>query len=909
MIPPLRKVGADDENLGPRGHMGPISADTTGFKVGALTRRMPAIGAELDRDAQVWEVYVDETDRSDRELVKSWNDSLDVLLIFAALFSAITTALVIESSKQLQPDPAETSAQTLQAMSRILIAISNGQPVDSSASFSASTSRFSPSRSSVLVNALWYLSLTLSVAVSLVAMVAKSWCNIFMSNRTGSDMYEQGRRRQRKWNAIETWGMQNVFVYLPTLMHLALRLSVYLWDICISVAAPVLFVTGVFVSLYAVATILPLVHQDCPYSTPLSKPLDKLALLVDWNGFLLRLQKATQVLPQTQQDSRNHIRSPKRQTILKTESTPMDKVTSQMLLWLISNCEDSQLVGIALQSIAGARHGLPVETLAGTDVTKMVVQRLINCVVRDPRTKILRLKSGTSIEAAGLYAQALGRLLESGAGFRSSSEHRVSQLDRKQLSTFFDPHTNESIAELRNLFFPGLGEDDNIATIATSTLTLLCHHSEPTISYWVENLGDRHSYAEIIGFRNDRLVRSYLDGEGATIDDRALLALLEAAPHWIIRRMIAMDNEERSSSIMPLVQLLRSSSCSGPDFQYAIGLSLTVAAVLMCDYPGWEHPLNSIEDRATRAIEVYRYYKVEHHEEPKVLVVSGLLGLLRAVPQMPTTFSKDEVTVLTDVLTQIDDVCPMAGFCLHTLPETLTIAQNAETTWLETLQAVADGRSGFGETFLIPCLMQLLHNLDALGDLNMYKDDLTALSGGQSSSLRRRACSNLLFKHHWRLHYSLEHLEPAQTSMMLLDISVGDDAYSAPAAMACLWQFIKRLIEAANETPDGPPATVLADMLKHDALTSLRAKAPDLPISPRNMFEVSSAEMWYPLLKEMRSHKYAASVVGKSTILTYMHISDGSTVAVPYLEELRDGRSWFDILGALKHMSSCDVEA
>ncbi|KAG8725281.1 hypothetical protein FRC09_003565 [Ceratobasidium sp. 395] len=198
MIPPIRKSNAGDEDPELEGRSG-ISADTTGFK-----RRIPAVGAELDKDAQVWEVYVEETDRSDKELVKSWNE------------------LVIESSKQLQQDPAETTAQTLQAMSHILIAISNGQPADISASSGGSLSQFSPSRLSVLVNALWYLSLTLSVAVSLVAMVAKSWCNVFMSNRSGPK-YEQGRRRQQKWNAIEAWGMENVFVYLPTLMHLALR--------------------------------------------------------------------------------------------------------------------------------------------------------------------------------------------------------------------------------------------------------------------------------------------------------------------------------------------------------------------------------------------------------------------------------------------------------------------------------------------------------------------------------------------------------------------------------------------------------------------------------------------------------------------------------------------------------------
>ncbi|CEL62829.1 hypothetical protein RSOLAG1IB_12579 [Rhizoctonia solani AG-1 IB] len=42
--------------------------------------------------AEVWNRYVLETDRSDKELVDGWNNSLDMLLIFAALFSAISTA-------------------------------------------------------------------------------------------------------------------------------------------------------------------------------------------------------------------------------------------------------------------------------------------------------------------------------------------------------------------------------------------------------------------------------------------------------------------------------------------------------------------------------------------------------------------------------------------------------------------------------------------------------------------------------------------------------------------------------------------------------------------------------------------------------------------------------------------------
>ncbi|KAG8790059.1 hypothetical protein FRC12_012854 [Ceratobasidium sp. 428] len=585
----------------------------------------------------------------------------------------------------------------------------------------------------------------------------------------------------------------------------------------------------------------------------------------------------------------------------------MDKVTSQMLLWLISNCEDSRLVDMALQSIAGVRPGFPVETLIETDVTEMLVQRLSTCLVDNPRTGKICLKPATSIEEVGLYVQALARLLESSAGFKPSFERQVPQLSYKQLDDFFNPHINKTIAELKNRFFDGSGENDNITTLLTSITVLPCYNTSADVLEFDDVL-TLHFQAKTALSRYDQLIQSHLYGLVA-IDSGALLPLLEATPHWIIQQTMFWGSIRRlGSPIMFLVQLIRSPSCSAPDFQYAIGLSLTVAAVLTHDYPGWEHPLNDIEDRATRALEVYRYYKVEHHVEPKVSVVFGLLGLLRSVLEAQTTFGKNEVIIIADVLTQIGGFSSIASSRIHTFSGVLTIRQHAKIILLENLQKVVDGYSDFGETAVIPCLMRLLLEAHAQEELDMnLQAALEAFLDAQSSSLRRRTCLKLLIQYLSGSSYSLESLEPAQISR-LIDISLGDDAYSAPGAMMCLWNLTKRLIEAANKTPDGQAATVLADMLKHDAFASLRAKAPDLPVSPKNMFEVGLAEMWYPLLKEMKSRKYAAFIVNESEVFREMRYSDGPWDAIPYLEELRDGRSWWDILEELRNMPSCDVE-
>ncbi|KAG9073535.1 hypothetical protein FS749_015032, partial [Ceratobasidium sp. UAMH 11750] len=198
-------------------------------------------GEEMAREARVWRTYVKEADRWDRELVDGRNNSLDVMLIFVSVnifprrqaFStsrdtrlhcsqlSLPREFIVESIGDLKPDPTESTAQTLLIVSQTLVAIANGQPVSLPAQVESEGTPFSPSRSAVAVNVLWLLSLSLSVAVSLVAMLAKEWCYKFMSGRSGQ-IYDQARRRQERWNGIERWKLQELLAWLPGAMHLAL---------------------------------------------------------------------------------------------------------------------------------------------------------------------------------------------------------------------------------------------------------------------------------------------------------------------------------------------------------------------------------------------------------------------------------------------------------------------------------------------------------------------------------------------------------------------------------------------------------------------------------------------------------------------------------------------------------------
>ncbi|CAE6423743.1 unnamed protein product [Rhizoctonia solani] len=235
-------------------------------------------GAEMGKEARVWRIYVRETDRSDAEVVDGWNKSLDVILVFAALFSAISTAFLIESSQKLQEDPADVTAQTLLVISQALsVLVNTTQPTTSAAEPlpTIDTGSFSPSRIMVAVNTLWYLSLSLSVGTSLLAMLAKDWCHSFMAGRTGHP-YSQTIRRQQKWMMIEKWKMQELIMVLPSLIHLslllfAIGLCIYVWELNSGVAWPVICVTGASAGFYAWSSIMASTIDYFPYTTVISR--------------------------------------------------------------------------------------------------------------------------------------------------------------------------------------------------------------------------------------------------------------------------------------------------------------------------------------------------------------------------------------------------------------------------------------------------------------------------------------------------------------------------------------------------------------------------------------------------------------------------------------------------------------
>ncbi|KAG8945453.1 hypothetical protein FRC03_001717, partial [Tulasnella sp. 419] len=61
-------------------------------------------GQPITKDDPVWKKYVQVANDYDSRVIGSINNSMDILLVFAGLFSAVATTLIVQSDGGLRPD-------------------------------------------------------------------------------------------------------------------------------------------------------------------------------------------------------------------------------------------------------------------------------------------------------------------------------------------------------------------------------------------------------------------------------------------------------------------------------------------------------------------------------------------------------------------------------------------------------------------------------------------------------------------------------------------------------------------------------------------------------------------------------------------------------------------------------------
>ncbi|KAF8889954.1 hypothetical protein CPB85DRAFT_1231347, partial [Mucidula mucida] len=178
---------------------------------------------EMGDGGRIWKTYVEESIKVDTNQVADWTDALDVLLVFAGLFSAVVSSFVSQTYQSLLVDHSEvTSYLTYESINLQRAKDANISLSTIPRSELAPNSTSDPSLTAVCVNGLWFTSLTLSLTTALIAVLTKQWIHQYMSFSQTGGPRERTQLRQARADNLEAWNVPVIIGLLPVMMHVAL---------------------------------------------------------------------------------------------------------------------------------------------------------------------------------------------------------------------------------------------------------------------------------------------------------------------------------------------------------------------------------------------------------------------------------------------------------------------------------------------------------------------------------------------------------------------------------------------------------------------------------------------------------------------------------------------------------------
>lgn len=182
---------------------------------------------------------------------------------------------MIESYKNLSQDPADLTVQILLQVSQQLSSYHvNGQFSNSTIpSFHLPT--FTPTRPMIIVNMMWFGSLTISLMAASYGMLVKQWLREYLANRDASPLARL-RIRCFRYPALAKWKVFEIVAILPLLLQLALGLffvglCYFTSSIHPAIQWTVIPLVSIWASLLISATLAPVVSARCPYKTTFLK--------------------------------------------------------------------------------------------------------------------------------------------------------------------------------------------------------------------------------------------------------------------------------------------------------------------------------------------------------------------------------------------------------------------------------------------------------------------------------------------------------------------------------------------------------------------------------------------------------------------------------------------------------------
>ncbi|KAF7336245.1 hypothetical protein MVEN_02172400 [Mycena venus] len=345
--------------------------------------------------AAIWKFYLQETDAEDKKLTELWQIGLDQLLIFAGLFGAILTAFLIESRKNLKEDP----------LQQILLALRND-------SASSRSEPFRPTKSSLIVNAVWFSSLGLTLISALAAVLAKGWVAQYTPTTHGLHSNDACERHLRYLRSRQ-WRLDMIVGGIPLLIQVALflfaiGLVILTWSDDLGISIALLVMTASTTCLYILGTILPWFSAGCPFQTTMSEFIP---------GVATHRQYADSVSADNQRPE-PHLRSHRAylqwrkiiEFLREARRKPGQlEIEADILAWMLTRSTDENAIEEAVRAIAGANPTVYLrDTLDQSGASKILCERFIQYVRNAPGQAM----NSQEVLRAEAYLYAILRLVE-----------------------------------------------------------------------------------------------------------------------------------------------------------------------------------------------------------------------------------------------------------------------------------------------------------------------------------------------------------------------------------------------------------------------------------------------------------------------------------------------------------------
>ncbi|KAJ7643418.1 hypothetical protein DFH06DRAFT_1051695 [Mycena polygramma] len=213
----------------------------------------------VDKKTAFWDAYNMAADEYDKEYQQTYSTDLDASLIFAGLFSAVSSAFII----QIQPEVHAHGTPSLVVIAQCLL----------------------------------YASLSLTLLTALLAVLGKQWLMYYSAAGERGTIEARGLERQRKFDGLHRWKFDALLQTFPLLLQFALllfsaALSTYLWTVHHALATTVLFFTVVGFGSYSTLLLSAAISPDSPFRIPLAPVVARIISTVTRMVQILRRYRA-----------------------------------------------------------------------------------------------------------------------------------------------------------------------------------------------------------------------------------------------------------------------------------------------------------------------------------------------------------------------------------------------------------------------------------------------------------------------------------------------------------------------------------------------------------------------------------------------------------------------------------------